>query len=180
MKNEVLARAMTEIDDELIEAAHAYKPYTVKKNHWRKLYVAAASLLLVFGSARVIQQSHFGIELVLYGDIMKEEPVLVNPMTKGVNEADDVTTNPFVIPLEVKNQDSLKIQAKDGTIEVYSMDTNQMLYRGQDCEVSDSVIIYWSIDHPMMNHSYSIRLNETITVSLSYDERINHWVILKQ
>lgn len=178
MKNEVMAKAMTGIDDQLIVAAHADVRKTQKRNFIPWLG-AAAGIVLVIGSTFLPKHTR-EIEILIHGHPING-PVIVQDAPAVVSE--DISrsvSNHISVPVEIKTSEPLQIRAVHGILEVYSLKTNQLLCVGQFCNVEESVRINWIIDEPEEDKTYQLQLGKQAGIlKLTYDKEINNWTIIK-
>ena len=170
MKNEVMARAITEIDDELIVSAH--RPQSSKRNTVKYFSVlAAACLLLVFGALFLIN----GRPRIEYG-----EPVISTQQSKiATYDLWQTSQTVITVPLKVVCKEQTAITAVDGTVSVYSANSNEQIYQGQSCEIKDAVNVEWTIEDPDTNKTYRIKINQNkeTVIMLRYDQTTEQWTV---
>ena len=173
MKNEVLVKAITEIDDELILSAH--RPAFPKRNALKYFSVfAAACFIFVFGIV-FLSQSNSDPKILLNGEVVSSQPVTVIS-----HDTRQTEQNVMVLPLEIVSKGDMTITAVDSAIEVYSLKTNEQLYVGQYCEVKESVTVQWTIENPDHRQTYKIQINgQKITLILKYEQTKNEWILIK-
>ena len=175
MKNEVMVRAITGIDDELIVSAH--RPVFSKRKVMKCFGVcAAACLILVCG---IISLSHNNSEpeILINGTAVSSQPVTVmSPDTRQIVK----TTNVITVPFEIISNGDLTITAIDGTIEVYSSKTYDRICVGQFCKTKGSVTVQWIIDNPDHSRTYEIHVNDQeAMLILQYEQTTGKWIIIK-
>ena len=179
MKNEVLVRAITEIDEELIVSAH--RSASSKRKSIKYLgALAAACLLFVCGGIFLFHKN--GVKTDIAGSkpaIVFGEPVISAQRSKIATY--DLLQTPqsvITVPIEIVSEDNVTVTAVDGSISVYSAKTDELISVGQTCEINDGVKAEWVIEAPDTNRTYPIEVNNKKTVYvLRYDETNDKWSI---
>lgn len=174
MKNEVLTKAITGIDDELIISAH--RPAVSKRKVIIKYFgvYAAAFLILVCGII-FLSYSRKEPEILINGSAVSSQPITV--MSPDTRQA---AMNVITVPLEIVTNGKLTLTAIDGTIRVYSSKTNELLCIGQFCKTKGSVTVQWTIDDPDRSQTYKIKVNDHKTMLiLQFEQTTNNWIITK-
>lgn len=178
MKNEVFARAITEIDNELIISAHKNRVAKNKRKKWP--LAVAACLFLVCGITLYLGTSR-GIEVSIYGNTILEQPVTIEIPASLSSDERSVVPDVITVPMEIKSKHKINIKVEDGMLEVYSLETNSLLCEGQICKASDSVTVFWIIEEPNPKQVYKLRINsDAVVFLLSYSEDTNNWILNKQ
>ena len=171
MKNEVLVRAITDIDDELIVSAHRHAFSKRKIIKHFSAYVAAC-LVLVCGII-FLSHSNSEPEILINGVVVSSKPVTVmSPNTR------QTVMNVITIPFDIVSNGDLTITAIDGTIEVYSSKTNEQICVGQFCKAKGSMTVKWTIENPDRSQTYKIQVNnKKTTLILQYEQTTHEWII---
>lgn len=178
MKNEVFARAITEIDNELIISAHKNRVPRNKRKKWP--LAAAACFLLICGIALYLR-SNRRIEVSVYGNTISDRPVTIDIPTPLSSDNRSVIPDVLTVPMEIKPEHKINIKVDNGMLEVYSLETNKLLCEGQICKTSDSVTVFWTIEAPNPKQVYKLWINsDTVVFLLSYNEETNNWILNKQ
>ena len=173
MQNEVLAKAITGIDDELIVSAYmaSGRPRAKKRGVWYGICVAACIVLIC--GAILLSNHGGGVNVFLYGDPVNGQTVFTDTRLK--------TVNVLSLPLEMVTNGDLTINAIDGNIEVYSLNSEELLCVGQFLKTRGSVNCQWTVYDPNTDCTYEIALNDSeVTLRLSYDKDIQNWILNKQ
>ena len=172
MKNEVLVRAITEIDDELILSAH--RSVSSKRN--TVMYfsaLAAACLLLICGVIFHFNRSSGKPEIICGEAVISTQQAKI--ATYDLLQIPQIV---LTVPIDIVSEQELDITAVDGTISVYSAETDEQIYVGQSCETKGAVKVEWTIENPDTDKTYRITVNNKETVfMLRYDEANNKWSI---
>ncbi len=179
MNNEVMAAAVTGIDDKLITEA---QQISQKSKRLRPLYsicAVAACLVLVFTFIFAVGNQSKAPELLMNGSKITGDPVAVDiPITAYARELG----NELTIPLSLDIKEPTKIKISNGEMNVCSRgNTDTLYYTGTQYTTDIPVNIHWTIDGSDITKSYTLTLNEgEIVYSLSYDEADSFWSICKQ
>ena len=180
MKNEVLAKAMTGIEDELIVSARMPVSYKNKRNFWKSVCAAAACLFLIIGIAFMLHDRR-EVKVSVYGNLVENQAIALDvpePLFAGNRQT---TLEEIVVPIQIETNQQLTIEALDGQVEGYVLGTQELLFTGQIGNVSTSVMVYWFVDYPKPGHVYQLRLkNATETLCLFYDENSKNWLLEKK
>ena len=165
-----MARAITEIDDDLIVSAH--RSVRSKRNFVKYFgALAAACLLLICGVIFLIHKDTDKPKLV-FG-----EPVISTQQSK-IATYDLWQAHQTVITVPVEVVHGLEITAVDGTVSVYSAETNERIYEGQTFAANGSVKVEWTVEDPDTDKTYKIKINNTEKVyMLRYDQTYDQWRI---
>lgn len=173
MKNEVLARAITGIDDDLIVSAHRralFKPRIIR----RFSAVAAACLIFVCGTM-FLSHNNRELEILINGTAVSSQPVSVT--TQNARQVDPAA-NVITVPLEIVSDGELTITTVDGTIEVYSLQTYEPICTGQSCKTNGPAAVQWILDDPNRNQTCKIHVNHQELI-LRYEKTTNNWMITR-
>lgn len=178
MKNEVFARAMTEIEEDLIISAHKNMVQRPKKK--KRILAAAACFILICAVALYLRYNG-RIEILVYGNTISDQPVAVDLPAVLSPEPRYMIPDVITIPLEIQSKRRLNIETDDATMEVYSLKTNELLCEGEVCKAAEPVNVLWIIEAPNPNQTYQLRLNnKAVVLLLSYDKDADNWILNKQ
>lgn len=174
MKNEILARAIGEIDDDLIADAH-----TVTKRArlpLRRLSAMAACMLLFFGTLLYVRLP--GDTVRFGGDVLSDAPVVVQGVAPAVHTADPHMRdgNALTVSLELDLRDANRIAAADGTFELLRGEAS--LYAGNDYTASGRLTLNWSVRTPDPTMTYRLTVGNT-ELLLSLDPASECWILTK-
>lgn len=180
MKNEVMAKAITGIDDDLIVSAHTNTVSRPKKKKW--LYICAAEACLIALFFAILSTQHKGeMKIRINGNTVSDEPVFIDVPAPLTDDMRQTTFQAITVPIELIINGNSSIHTVDGTIEVSSAETEEILCIGQYYMTNESVNIQWIIENAEINKSYQLRLkNDTVVLVLSYDKNTGNWKLMKQ
>ncbi len=176
MKNQVMAMAITGIDDNLIEDAQNIVKKSRKLSNVYSICALAACLVLVFTCVFAFSGRN-NTQLFVNGNEISDSPVVIDfPVAAFARE----TTTETYIPLALKPAKETTIEVTKGTMEIYSSDTNAHLFTGSQFTVNQGVNVYWVVDGSDINNSYRLMLNDNSVYELSHDETTGSVSICKQ
>lgn len=178
MHNEVLARAITEIDDALIATAHE-KPAGIrmhKNQRWRAVFAVAACLALLFSGVR-FHQWQTKLDILVDGNALFGQTVVLEVPAPASPDTRKTMPDSVTVPIAIAANSKVTIAATDGTIAVYDAQTNALLGDGTLVTASGNLTVAWTVTSPAEHTLYTLKIN-TCTLVLSYME--NNWVITQQ
>ena len=180
MKNEVMAKALTGIDDELIVSAHTNTVSRHIKKKW--IYICAAEACLIALFFAILSTQHKGeMKILIYGNAVSDEPVFIDVPAKLSSDMRQTNSQAILVPVEMHINGNSSIHASDGTIEVSSPKTDEVLCIGQYYMAAGSVNVRWVIEDAEISESYQLRLkNDNTVLVLSYDKNSENWILTKQ
>ena len=178
MINEVMAKAITGIDDRLIEEANEKAS---KKPSFRPIYglcALAACLVLVFTFIFSAPKGNIGPELMVNDTVISDSPVSLNiPVSAQARD----TSKDITLDFSLKNSEETKVSVSHGTMNICSSgNTDTLYYTGTEYTTDKSVSIHWYLDGTDINTVYTLTLNDSTIYTLSYDDSTSLWSICKQ
>lgn len=177
MANEVMAKAITDIDDQLIIDAHSAKG---KKRRLRPLYgigAVAACLILIFTA--VFSLSAKDTQVYMYSDRITSTPSAVTSPLSLASSSQRALNVALTLPLELKLSAETAITCSQGAIDIYHKDTDSLIYSGDSYTAQEDVNLVWIIEQPNSDESYTLTLKgkDTMILNLEFDENQNNWMI---
>ena len=174
MKNEILARAIGEIDDDLIADAHTVSGRV--QLPLRRLCAMAACMLLFFGTLLYVRLP--GDAIRFGGNALSDTPIVVQGAAPAVHTADpDMRDgNVLTVSLELSLRDATRIAAADGTFELLRGET--ALYTGNTYTTSGRLTLNWSVRTPNPTLTYRLTVGDT-ELLLSLDPATECWILTK-
>lgn len=177
MKSEVMANAITGIDDMLITEAETYR---VSKKNFRPIYAlcaVAACLVLVFTFVFQFSKNTKDADLLLNGEVISESPVSLSlPATVQARE----TNRSLTLSLTLEISEDTKIKVSHGKMDIGSSDGTKTIFSGTEYITNKPVNINWYIDDTDINTEYKLTLGDQIVYTLAFDENTSLWSICKQ
>lgn len=172
MKNEILARAIGDIDDDLIADAHTVSGRV--RIPLRRLYAMAACMLLFFGALLYVRLP--GDAIRFGGDALSDTPVVVQDAMPAVHTTDPCMRdgNVLTVSLELSLRDATRIAAADGTFELLRGET--AFYVGNAYTTSGRLTLNWSVRIPDPTMTYRLNVGSA-ELLLSMDPATECWIL---
>ena len=172
MKHEVLARAMGELDDELIDSAYAYKPR--KRYTLPRVLAAAACLVLVLTAALTMTRDALPAEIEIDGTALSSSPIPISQTATMALDARGSLSGPLspLLTIESKTGDGVTVTVSDG---VLTQPLYSLQYAFTSYTVSGKVQLCWTIEEPDVGKVYTLSLDGAPAVTLRYDEANGYW-----
>lgn len=179
MINEVMAKAITGIDENLISDAENIKK---KSNIIRPVFslcAVAACLVLVFTFIFAFGNRYSGPKLFMNDSEIVHTPITVDSPVAAMTRSTDYS---FIVYLTLNTKENTKLSVSGGEMHVVSAnDTDTLYYTGTEYTTDIPVNIHWHVDGSDITKAYALTLNDSETVyTLSYDEAASGWSICKQ
>lgn len=177
MKNELLVRAISEIDPDLIEEAAAVKP--AAKFSYRKLASIAASFVLIITAFIVFAGLPGNSYVSIYGTELSSGASVFNaeltPSIARYSAEETVVT--VMIPLEIsaRGKTTVKTEDENGYAEMLD-EAGNILKCGNAFEITENTSFIWYINVSESDSEKKlniIRENSTETVTVKYDFSTN-------
>lgn len=177
MKNEVMARALTGIDDKLITEAADVKQ---RRKSFRPIYAlcaVAACLVLVFTFVFKAPKPTATSELLLNGEVITDSPSEIHlPATVSARS----TNTDISLYLTLQISEDTKIKVSHGKMDICPTDNADLIFSGTEYTAQEPVNINWYLDGSDINSVYNLTLGDDIVYNLYYDEGTSLWSICKQ
>lgn len=179
MKNEVFVQAMNEIDDDLIAFAYTYRR-SKKRTYYKVLASLAACLTIALGGTLFFHHNH-GINILFNGYTMKNQPVPIDAGVALLYDVGKAISQDIIVPLEIQGKSKVTMSVDEGIVFVYSKETHQLMYKGQNVSATAPILIQWRVEEPNQNKTYILNFNDrSIRLVLAYEESQGNWTIQKQ
>ena len=172
MKNEVMARAITELDDALIEDAMQAAPRQISP--WRRWCAAAACLVLV-AAAGLAVPAVSQPAVSLHGTALTAQPAPVDE-TAPLRIADPEDTEPVEAELELTLRRETALAVSEGTLTVRQ--EGQEPVTAAAWQGHGRVTVLWSIESARPDRQYTLSAG-SVTLVLEYSEALRDWTIRK-
>lgn len=180
MNNEVMARAITEIDDELIASAQSpSKRINVHRN--RKIFslCAVAACFVLFISGALLWQRQNKLDITVQGNLLYDRAVTLDIPAVASPDARKTLSDSISVSIDIAANDDFEIEAIDGIVEVYDTQTNEPTDSGKLIKASGNVNVLWTVENLTESSESTLRIKDS-TLVLSYNKEENHWIILKK
>ena len=182
MVNEVMAQAITGIDDDLI--IDAYKA-SKKKGNIRFLYsavsVAACFILIITAVFLTLPKTpavFMDNKKVTSAPIAVSSPLSVATITPRYTQ--QITVN---LDVSLKKTET-RISCTEGTFKLCGKHQDSLFYEGNDFTADKDISkkdlsLCWTVNSPDESEIYTLSLEgkETQVLNLKFDENLNNWTI---
>lgn len=168
MNNEVMARAVTELDDDLIAGAHTFSKKRSFSRTAARLLAAAACITVVL-CAVIAFFSFERIEVSVNGEAVSGRPIAVagSTMTRSV-------PHQLSVEIAIRTDKPVSVEASDGYIGANGSDADR-----KTLALMGDATFVWTVENPDIGQQYFLSLDRKTGLMLSYDESLNKWTILK-
>ena len=168
MNNEVMARAVTELDDGLIAEAHTVSQKR-KSRHFTVRLLAAAACVTVMLCAVLTFFSFERIEVSVNGEEVSGRPIAVAGVSMNRSVPQELS-----VEIAIRTDKPISLKASDGFI-----GTDTQNAGGKTLALTGDTTFVWTMDNPDVGQEYFLSLDRKTGLMLSYDESLNKWTILK-
>lgn len=183
MKNEKLVRAISDIDDDLIEEAHADLLRRRTPGVWLRLASAACLAAVIF--AAVIWHRVTDVNISLFGkNAVDHDTIMLSEEDDVINHAvmryQSVDPDDYLlgIPVHVEANGKTAVSVFGGGLFVRDRDSDGLLSSGVSAELSGDADIVWEVclmDTAARYEMKIINRRGEFTITLSYDEEADDW-----
>lgn len=168
MNNEVMARAVTELDDGLIAEAHTVSQKR-KSRHFTVRLLAVAACVTVMLCAVLAFFSFERIEVSVNGEEVSGRPIVVAGVSMNRSAPQELS-----VEISIRTDKPISLKASDGFI---GTDTQNV--GGKTLALTGDTTFVWTLENPDIGQAYFLSLDRKTGLMLSYDESLNKWTILK-
>lgn len=179
MINEVMAKAVAEIDDNLISDA---EKATRKRNIIRPIFTvcAVAACLVLVVSFIFTLANQPTTQLLLNDTEVTDIPMAIDAPAEAMARS---VSNYFTVSLTLEAYESTDIRISGGKMNVCSAgDTDTLYYTGTEYTTEIPVNLHWVVDGSDTSSAYNLTISgdEESIYALIYDENTSMWSICKQ
>ena len=168
MNNEVMARAVTELDDGLIAGAHTFSKKRRFSRPAARLLAAAACITVVFCAVFTFFSSE-RIDVSVNGEEVSGRPLAVAGASLNRSVPQELS-----VPIAVRTDKPISVEASDG----FLVTDTKNIHRKSLTLTGDTNLV-WTVENPDIGQQYFLSLDRKTGLMLSYDESLNKWTILK-
>lgn len=167
MNNEIMARAVTELDDALIADAHTFS----KKSRYNR----PASRLLAAACITVVICAVFAflfyerIEVSVNGETVSGRPLVVAGSSLNRSVPQELS-----VDITIRTDKPVIVKASDGFIGTDDPGADR-----KTLEINEDTTLVWTLKNPDIGQRYFLSLDRETDLMLSYDESLNKWTIIK-
>lgn len=173
MKHEVMARAMSELDDDLIAGAYAYKPR--QKFPLPRVLAAAACLALILTAAFTASRSAERNTLYIGGTALTGAPVPIDSPAPLALDGRSMDTPPLCVALSIESRsgDALTVSVSEGVLDSPADSSPRAL---SSRSAASGEVLTWTVETPDENARYTLSLDGKAAAVLRYDGAKGCWV----
>lgn len=174
MKHEVMARAMGELDDELIADAYDFAVKKRKVRTFPRVLAAAACLALILTAALTVTHRVPETGIVIGGTALSDVPVPIDQPAPMALDARGADAQPLEISLTVENKagKAVDVIVSDGTL---SSEADNSDDAGASRTVTGEASLVWRIEAPDESTVYTLSLGGKPAAVLRYDAANGYW-----
>ena len=172
MKNEAMARAITELDDALLEDAMKAAPRQI--GPWRR-WCAAAACLIVVAAAGLAAPAVGRPAVSLHGTALTAEPAPVDE-TAMLRLIDPDEAGPAETELALTLRKETVLTASAGTLTIRQ--EGQEPIAAAEWQGHGRITVLWRIEDARPSRQYTLTAG-SVTLVLEYSEALQGWTIRK-
>mgnify|MGYP004470572289 CR=1 FL=1 len=170
MKHEVMARAISELDDELIASACDYRPRRVRAF---PRVLAAACLALILTAALTMTRRAPETDILIGGTALSAAPIPIDqPAPMALDPAESAQPLEILLTVEGKADEATAVSVSGGTLSPEADSSSADL----SCTVTGEASLVWRIEAPDENARYTLSLDGKAAAVLHYDGAKGCWV----
>lgn len=174
MNNEIMAKALSELDDDLVEEASEFSSRKTKKRGAVKGILAFAACLAVTAAFSFSFFFSEKVEVGFEGKPLSDFPVAVSDSGDEMPFILRINAYEIEIPLEIDGKGKTKLKALDGKLFLSDFDEGET-----EIELSGVFSVSWVVQYPDEEKEYTLKVGKNTVLTLSFDETLNKWTILK-
>lgn len=178
MKNEIMMRAIGEIDEDLV--AGAYAAGTKKRRRaLRPMLASAACVVLLVGALLAYRAGRPG--MAVGGTPLGSDPVAIDtPAMMSLYDPAPRTLAAITVPLELTGgRKQVALTAESGTLTVFDAETGETVFDGASGSFDCPLRLEWTVAHPTPGETYRLTVGRT-ALSLAFDEELGIWCVAKE
>ncbi len=180
MNNEVMAQAISGIDDDLVAEAFDSTIPIRKKKKQAGIFVLAACFAVVISVSLFVQKPDTP-QVLAYGIVVEDEPITIASGSEIESSARIIEKNSISVPIEIRGTRNVKIEATAGTLNVSDLTDNELLYSGNSFNGQTPVSVSWTVVNPDTAQEYELCINgNSLVLKLMYDKENSSWILIKQ
>lgn len=174
MKHEAMARALTQLDDDLIASARDYVPKKRRANPYPRILAMAACLVLVIGAALFMQRAP-AADIFIGETALEGGAIMIDAPAPMALEARSPEVQALSVPLrfDAAAEKSFTVSVSDGVldspIDSFPRSLSERTERG-------SALFTWTIDTPDETTHYTLFLDGKAAVNVRYDASAACWL----
>lgn len=177
MKNEIIMRAIGEIDEDLVAGASAAG--TKKRSRaLRPMLASAACVVLLVGALLTYRAGSSG--MAVGGTPLSGDPVAIDTPAMMSLDPSPRTAAAITVPLELTgSRKQVALTAESGTLTIFDAETGETVFDGASGSFDCPLRLEWTVAHPTPGETYRLTVGRT-ALSLAFDEELGVWCVAKE
>lgn len=173
MKHEAMARALSQLDDDLITEAEDYAPPSRRRRYFPRVAALAACFALVLAAA--LNLSHPKADIYLGETLLGSGGVIIEAPMPLALDARSVPTQALSIPLRLAfgDESAHTVSVSDGALDSPIDSFPRAL--SERTAKRGSALFTWQLDEPDCTAVYTLSLDGEAAMTLRYDETDSCW-----
>lgn len=158
-----------------------------KPRHSKRLVMsissAAACLLLIAAVPLLLQSQQKNPVFSVNGAVIEDEALLLSEDNSSVMAASARTVQKYTAVISAEFPQKTTLTVSDGSLELTSPETNEIIGYGAECTAEDNVLIRWNVDLPTEDAQYYLTADADgteQTFRLYYESASNLWYISRE
>lgn len=177
MKNEIIMRAIGEIDEDLVAGASAAGTKK-RRRALRPMLASAACIVLLVGALLTYHAGSPG--MAVGGTPLGGDPVAIDTPAMMSLDPSPRTAAAITVPLELTgSQKQVALKAESGTFTVYDAETGETVFDGASGSFDCPLRLEWTVAQPTPGETYRLTVGRT-ALSLAFDEELGVWCVAKE
>lgn len=175
MKHEVMARAMSELDDELIAQAYDFAVQKRKVRAFPRVLAAAACLALILTAALTVTQRASETDIVIGGTALSDTPIPIDQPAPMALDGRSTDAQPLCVALSIESRsgDAPTVSVSEGVLDPPADPSPRAL---SSRSAASGEVLTWTVETPDENARYTLSLDGKAAAVLRYDGAKGCWV----
>lgn len=177
MKNEIMMRAIGEIDEDLVAGASAAGTKK-RRRALRPMLASAACIVLLVGALLTYRAGSSG--MTIGGTPLGGDPVAIDTPAMMSLDPSPRTAAAITVPLELTgSRKQVALTAESGTLTIFDAETGETVFDGESGSFDCPLRLEWTVAHPTPGETYRLTVGRT-ALSLAFDEELGVWCVAKE
>lgn len=177
MKNEIIMRAIGEIDEDLVAGASAAGTKK-RRRALRPMLASAACVVLLVGALLTYRAGSPG--MAVGGTPLGSDPVAIDTPAMMSLDPAPRTLAAITVPLELTgSRKQVALTAESGTLTIFDAETGKTVFDGASGSFDCPLRLEWTVAHPTPGETYRLTVGRT-ALSLAFDEELGVWCVAKE
>lgn len=177
MKNEIIMRAIGEIDEDLVAGASAAGTKK-RRRALRPMLASAACVVLLVGALLAYRAGSPG--MAVGGTPLGSDPVAIDTPAMMSLDPSPRTAAAITVPLELTgSRKEVALTAESGTLTIFDAETGETVFDGESGSFDCPLRLEWTVAHPTPGETYRLTVGRT-ALSLAFDEELGVWCVAKE